>query len=65
MFVPQNSSSTNVLVMKLGDLSVKNFFEDSEVGSGVLQKWDHIYLRLESVTVIRQVKSLDFFCIEF
>ena len=45
------------MVVKLGDLSLKNYFEDSEIGGGVLQHWDHMYLSLDSVQVIRFVEQ--------
>ena len=53
VLIPEHSGSTNVVVIQLGDLVVKNFFEDTEVQDGVLQKWDHLYLNLDSVQVIR------------
>ncbi len=53
VLVPQNSESTNLLAFKLGDLSLKNFFEDTEVSSGVNQNWDHMYLHLDSVQMLR------------
>ena len=56
--IPQNSESSNVLVVHLGDLSLKNYFEDSEVGGGVLQHWDHLYLRLDEFSLIRWVNIL-------
>ena len=53
VLVPQNSESTNLLAFKLGDLSLKNFFEDTEVSPGVNQNWDHMYLHLDSVQMLR------------
>ncbi len=65
VLVPQNSESTNVILVKLGDLSLKNFFEDSEVGGpGVLQHWDHMYLSLDAVQVIRSVPGVDLFAFQ-
>ena len=61
--VPQHSESTNVIVLKLGDLSIKNYFEDTEVGGvggapGVVQKWDHIYLNLDNMHLLRSVVAM-------
>lgn len=55
VLVPEHSGSTNVILLQLGDFSLKNYFEETEhtAGSGVMQKWDHMYLSLDSVQVIR------------
>lgn len=54
VFIPQNPESSNVIVVKLGYLRVKNSFEESDVGQGVIQRWDHLFLSLEAVQIMRQ-----------
>ena len=53
VMVPQSSESTNVLLLKLGDLTLRNFFEDEKMESGVTQSWDHIDMNLDSVLLER------------
>jgi vacuolar protein sorting-associated protein 13A/C len=59
LLVPQHSESTNVIIVKLGDLCLKNGFEDLEVkGTNFKQNWDHMYLRLDAMQVLRGKLSL-------
>lgn len=59
ILIPQHSESTNVIVVKLGDCRIKNCFEDSDIGHGVLQHWDHIFLSLEAMQIMRGKLNLN------
>ncbi|CAH1799951.1 unnamed protein product [Owenia fusiformis] len=57
VLVPQNSKSANIILLKLGDLSLKNYFEQSKMLKGN-QSYDHIYMHLDYVEITRAVLSM-------
>ncbi len=58
LLVPQHSESTNVVLLKLGDFSLKNAFEETEAAPNIMQNWDHMYIRLDYVQVLRYISEL-------
>ncbi len=45
-----------MIVVKLGNLRLTNSFEELDVlGANVKQSWDHMYMKLDSMQVLRSV----------
>ena len=53
VLLPQHAQSTNVILVKLGDLNLKNLFEETNIGQGIIQRWDHIRMNLDAMQVTR------------
>ncbi|XP_064629495.1 intermembrane lipid transfer protein VPS13A-like isoform X5 [Lineus longissimus] len=61
IWVPQHSKSPCMLVAELGDLSLKNYHDKTEVKTDrktLYQQWDHYYLNLDSVQVKSQTMEI-------
>ena len=55
ILIPQNSTSTDLILLKSGDLHVQNVFDTTDIGQGVKQEWNHIYVSLTDVMLNRLV----------
>lgn len=70
VLLPQNSTSPNVIVCSLGDLTVENFFKEQskkdydhiDIVDNILVKWDAIHVSRAIMTLdgtlVTQVKNL-------
>ncbi|KAL8622223.1 hypothetical protein ACOMHN_043746 [Nucella lapillus] len=54
ILVPRHSKSIDMVMVELGDLSVKNYFNFTNIPPDMRQEWNHIYLNLHNI----QVKSV-------
>lgn len=53
ILIPVKSDSTELLILKSGDLHVQNMFDFTDLGQGVKQEWNHIYVSLSYVQLSR------------
>ena len=53
ILIPQNSTSPDLILLKSGDLHVENVFDTTDLGQGVKQEWNHIYVSLTDVLLNR------------
>ncbi|KAK7492082.1 hypothetical protein BaRGS_00016746 [Batillaria attramentaria] len=51
ILVPRHSKSIDILMVQLGDLSVRNSFNFTNVPPDMRQEWNHIYLNLNRIQV--------------
>ncbi|KAL5009893.1 hypothetical protein ScPMuIL_012198 [Solemya velum] len=58
VIIPQHSHSTDLFMVKLGDLGIKNSFNQTDVTVDSRQEWNHIYLDLTSVQINRALLSM-------
>ncbi|XP_076444664.1 LOW QUALITY PROTEIN: intermembrane lipid transfer protein VPS13A-like [Babylonia areolata] len=54
ILVPRHSKSIDMVMLQLGQLSVKNFFNFTNIPPDMHQEWNHVYLNLHRI----QVKSV-------
>lgn len=55
ILIPVKSDSVDLLLLKTGDLHVQNVFDITDVGQGLKQEWNHIYVSLTYVQLSRWV----------
>ena len=55
ILIPQNSNSTDLILLKSGDLHVQNVFDTTDIGQGIKQEWNHVYVSLTDVLLSRSV----------
>jgi hypothetical protein len=53
ILIPVKSDSVDLLLLKSGDLHVNNVFDVTDIGHGVKQEWNHIYVSLTYVQLSR------------
>lgn len=53
ILIPVKSDSVDLLLLKTGDLHVQNVFDITDVGQGLKQEWNHIYVSLTYVQLSR------------
>ena len=53
ILVPRHSKSIDILMVQLGDLSLKNHFNFTNVPPDMRQEWNHIYLNLNHIQMQR------------
>ncbi|XP_025099873.1 vacuolar protein sorting-associated protein 13A-like isoform X2 [Pomacea canaliculata] len=51
ILVPRHSKSIDILMLQLGNLSIRNFFNFTNVPPDMRQEWNHIYLNLSKFQV--------------
>ena len=59
ILIPQSSTSTDLILLRSGDLHVENVFDTTDLGQGVKQEWNHIYVSLTDV-LLNRYKLKDF-----
>ena len=55
ILIPQNSTTTDLILLKSGDLHVQNVFDTTDIGQGLKQEWNHIYVSLTDAMLNRSV----------
>ncbi|XP_048240040.1 vacuolar protein sorting-associated protein 13A-like isoform X2 [Haliotis rufescens] len=58
ILVPHDSKSTEMFMLNLGNLNIKNYFDHTSIPPDMKQEWNHIYVNLSSVKVNRVQLSL-------
>ena len=53
ILVPRHSKSIDILMVQLGDLSIKNFFNFTNIPPDMRQEWNHLYLNLHHIQMQR------------
>ncbi|XP_053396044.1 intermembrane lipid transfer protein VPS13A-like isoform X3 [Mercenaria mercenaria] len=53
ILIPVKSDSADLLLLKSGDLHVNNVFDFTDIGHGMKQEWNHIYVSLTCVQLSR------------
>ncbi|WAR06888.1 VP13A-like protein [Mya arenaria] len=53
ILIPIKSDSPDLLILKSGDLHVQNEFDFTDVGQGLKQEWNHVYVSLSRVQLSR------------
>ncbi|KAK6170959.1 hypothetical protein SNE40_019236 [Patella caerulea] len=53
ILLPQHAKSTEMFLLNLGDLSIKNYYDFTVVTPDIKQEWNHIYLNLSSMQAER------------
>ena len=53
IMIPQNSTSTDLILLKSGVLHIQNVFDTTDIGQGAKQEWNHIYVSLTDVLLQR------------
>ncbi|KAL4233205.1 hypothetical protein ACF0H5_007889 [Mactra antiquata] len=60
ILIPVRSNSLDLLLLKSGDLHVENVFDITDVGHGLKQEWNHVYVSLTFVQLSRaQLSPVD------
>ena len=53
ILIPVKSDSTDLLLLKSGNLHIENEFDFTDIGSGLKQEWNHVYISLTYVQLSR------------
>ena len=53
ILIPVKSDSCDLLILKSGDLHIQNVFDFTDLGQGVKQEWNHLYVSLSYVQLKR------------